>query len=138
VLSLAALSLAACGGDDDGDDGSGEPKCVEVDLNCVPAYDPTFSNIHKFVISQSCAAAGCHSAKGVDGLSMSTEAEAYQGLVEGVGGEPRVLKGDAACSELTERIESDDPARRMPFMGKKLSAGDRCAIEKWIAAGAAQ
>jgi len=129
-VGLAAMSLAACGDD------SGEPACVEVDLQCDPAFSPTFANIHKFVISPSCAAAGCHGANGEDGLSMPTEDDAYAGLVDGVGGKPRVIKGDAACSILTERIETDDTARRMPFMGAKLKAGDRCAIEQWIEAGA--
>jgi hypothetical protein len=129
------MSFAGCGGDDD----SGEPMCAEINPSCETAYPPTWENVYKFTISQSCAAAGCHSANGVDGLSMSTQAEAYESLVNGVGGKPRVIKGDAACSILTERIESDDPMRWMPYRApQKLSATDRCSIEKWIAAGAAQ
>jgi hypothetical protein len=130
LLGLAAMSLAACGDD------SGELACVELDLKCDAAFDPTFVNVYKFVISPSCAAAGCHDAKGVDGLSMSTEDEAYKGLVDGVGGKPRVIKGDASCSILTERIETEEIARRMPLMGDQLSEKDRCAIEQWIEAGA--
>jgi hypothetical protein len=128
---MAAVSLAACGDD------SGDSMCAEINLQCTTAFEPTFSNVYKFVISQQCAAASCHGAAGADGLKMTTEAEAYQALVAGVGGKPRVVKNDAACSILTERIESDDPAKRMPFMGQKLSAEERCAIEKWIEAGAA-
>jgi hypothetical protein len=115
--------------------------CVEINSQCTQAYDPTWDNIYKFVISKSCAAAGvaCHGREGMKGnLGMFTQLDAYQGLVNGVGGKPRVLKGDAACSILTERIETDDTGRRMPYLGAKLSEGDRCAIEKWIAAGAAQ
>lgn len=112
--------------------------CVAIDPQCTHAFDPTWNNVYKFVISQSCAAVGCHGPNGADGLSMSTQTEAYESLVNGVGGKPRVIKNDAPCSILTERLETDDRARRMPYMADKLPAGDRCAIEKWIAAGAPQ
>jgi hypothetical protein len=125
------LSIAGCGDD------SGEgPMCAEINLQCTNGIQPTWDDVYNFVIKESCAAAACHGEGMQGGLKMSTSMEAYQALVEGVGGKPRVIKGDAACSMLTERIESDDLAKRMPFMGMKLSAGDRCAIEKWIAAGA--
>lgn len=126
---------AGCGDD------SGALMCVEINPQCTPAYEPTWDNIYRFVISQSCAAEGvaCHGRDGLKGnLGLFTQLDAYQGLVGGAGDKPRVLKGDAACSILTERIETDDTARRMPFLGAKLSEGDRCAIEKWIAAGAPQ
>jgi hypothetical protein len=137
LASLLAMLSTGCG-DDSGD----PPMCVEVDpTNCIAAYDPTWDNVYKFVVSKSCATEGvaCHGRDGKKGnLGMFTQIDAYQGLVDGVGGKPRVIKGDAACSMLTERIETDDMDRRMPFLGDKLSASDRCAIEKWIAAGAPQ
>ena len=134
VVSIG-VAIAGCG-DDSGEDAG--PMCAEIDLQCTNGIKPSWEDIYNFVIKPSCAAAPCHGEGMEGGLKMSTSMEAYQGLVDGVGGKPRVIKGDAACSMLTERIESDDPAKRMPFMGMKLSAGDRCAIEKWIAAGAPQ
>jgi hypothetical protein len=125
-----AIGAAGCGDD------SGELTCAEIDLQCTPRYEPTWDNVYKYVISTQCAASSCHGEGMAGGLKMLTRTDAYAGLVDGVGGKPRVIEGDAACSVLTERIETDDMAKRMPFMGAKLSAGDRCAIEKWIAAGA--
>ena len=119
-----------------GDESGDGPTCAEINPQCTAAYDPTWDNIYKYVITPSCAVAGCHGEGMQGGLGMSSSMDAYQGLVGGVGGKPRVLKGDAACSVLTERIESDDQTKRMPLMGMKLGASDRCAIEKWIAAGA--
>jgi hypothetical protein len=127
------IGAAGCG-DDDSDAGF---TCAEIDPQCTAGIKPTWDEIYQFVISEQCAASGCHGAgMAAGGLQMSTKTDAYAGLVTGVGGKPRVIKGDAACSVLTERIESDDEAKRMPYKAAKLPAGDRCAIEKWIAAGA--
>ncbi len=136
AVVLAGLVIPGCG-DDSSEDGGG-PMCAEIDSKCTEAFGPTWDNVYKFVIEPSCAAAICHGQQMQGGLNMSSSPEAYQGLVEGVGGKPRVIKGDAACSMLTERIETDDPDKRMPYKTMQLSAGERCAIEKWIAAGAAQ
>lgn len=138
--SLFALSLVAvvtCGGDDSGD----ELKCAEINPQCTQAFDPNFADIYRLVIAPTCAAGGvaCHASEGKQGgLNMSTQMDAYEGLVNGVGGMPRVMKGDASCSILTERLETSDTTKRMPFLGPQLGTGDRCAIEKWIAAGAPQ
>lgn len=133
AVVLFGLAIAACG--DDSGDG---PTCAEINPQCTPAFEPTWDNIYQYVITPSCSAATCHGQAMQGGLGMSSSMEAYQGLVAGVGGKPRVIKGDAACSMLTERIESDDPEKRMPYKGMKLKDGERCAIEKWIAAGAPQ
>jgi hypothetical protein len=138
VVALSMFAVVACGGDDDSD---GVLTCAEINPQCTPAFDPTWDNVHRFVISKSCAAEGpgCHGSQGKQGgLDMSSQMAAYEGLVNGVGGKPRVMKGDASCSVLTERIETDDANKRMPKLGQKLPDGDRCAIEKWIAAGAPQ
>ncbi|HKP60053.1 MAG TPA: c-type cytochrome domain-containing protein [Polyangiales bacterium] len=131
--------LAACGGDD-----SDELPCVEnLDAACVPGFPATWDNVYQFVIEQRCGGASgvsCHGPDGMKGgLSLYSKTVAYDGLVHGVGGEPRVLPKDPACSELMKRIETSDEALRMPLnAGKPLSAGDRCSIQQWIAAGAAQ
>jgi Planctomycete cytochrome C len=135
VVSLGvAVTIGVAGCGDDSGDG---PACAEIDLQtCTTAFSPTWDDVYRHVIDVQCAASTCHGDGMAGGLKMSTKADAYAGLVDGVGGKPRVIKGDAACSILTERIETDDPDKRMPYKGAKLSAGDRCAIEKWIAAGA--
>jgi hypothetical protein len=134
---LAASSLAAsgCGGDDD------VLTCAEVDTTmCTPTFPPTWDNVYKFVIEQRCGAAtgaACHGTGGMQGgLTMTTQDIAFEGLVNGAGGMPRVLPMDASCSILTERVETSDTTKRMPRGGAQLSAGDRCAIEQWIAKGA--
>jgi hypothetical protein len=136
VFALSMVVVVACGGDD-----SDVLTCAEINPQCTEGFAPTWDNVHRLVISQSCAAEGpaCHGSQGKQGgLDMSSQMAAYEGLVNGGGGKPRVTKGDASCSILTERIETDDVSKRMPRLGQKLSDGDRCAIEKWIAAGAAQ
>jgi cytochrome c553 len=47
-----------------------------------------------------------------------------------------IVPGDAAASELVRRITTDDPERRMPPDGPRLSAAEIATIREWIDAGA--
>jgi hypothetical protein len=130
------VASAACG-----DDSGSELPCVEkLDTQCQEAFPPTWDNVYEFVIEQRCGGSSgvaCHGRDGLQGgLGLYSQTAAYEGFVGGVGGEPRVLPGDPACSELMKRIETSDTDLRMPLQASALSAGDRCAIQKWIAAGA--
>jgi hypothetical protein len=110
-------------------------ECVEdLPASCTPLYDPTFDNVFNNTLRPTCAAPGasCHSAAGErGGLVFEDPDRSYELLV----GEERALAGDAACSEMVVRIESDDPDVVMP-PGAPLAAAERCAIAQWIAAGA--
>jgi Planctomycete cytochrome C len=93
-------------------------------------------------VAQSCgvgAGTGCHGTDGRKGmLGMFTQEDAYQGLVGGVGGHARVIPMDPSCSILMERLNATDPAVRMPYLSTQLAAPDRCAVQQWIAQGAAK
>lgn len=124
-----------------GDDDSQEPlACIEIDPKCEEGFPPTWKNVHKFVIEQSCSVGtggGCHGSDARKGnLDMSSPQDAYEGLVGGEGGQPRVTPKDPACSVLMERLNSADPDVRMPLRSRQLSAADRCAVQQWIALGA--
>jgi hypothetical protein len=126
--ALLALLLAACG-----DDG---PSCATIDPACQPTYQPTFDNAFSRTFAPTCGVSGssCHSSEGhQNGLILDDADQAYSLLLDG-----RVVPGDPSCSLLVERLESTDSSFRMPPGTRSLSAGDRCAIEQWIAAGAAR
>ena len=106
--------------------------CVEPDLTCAPLYAPTWANVVATTVVPKCGASGCHTAaarKG--GLVLDDPATAYDHLVRG----GYVVPGDAACSELTERIYSTSASLRMP-RGTPLSTAEACAVARWVAAGA--
>jgi hypothetical protein len=124
VVALVALT-GGCGDD-----------CVELDLECTPQYEPTFDNIYNNTLQGTCGLPGsvCHAAEGAQGgLVLDDPDTAYELLVESAGA--RVIPGDAACSELTRRIDPKGPGPRMP-PGGMLDPGEVCAIEQWIQAGA--
>ena len=89
------------------------------------------------MISQRCGASDsgntCHGKNGnpKSSLKLTDASTAYQELMAG-----RVIAGDAHCSPLMERLESDDPMQRMPYGENKLGAGLRCAFQQWIEKGA--
>ncbi|HTU63848.1 MAG TPA: hypothetical protein VMF89_35530, partial [Polyangiales bacterium] len=120
-----------------------QQSCVEaLDLQCAPAYAPSFEGIYTNLLSKSCGAPGtgnvCHSAEGLKGgLDLSDIERSYNSLLGTGGGAARVLPGDPTCSVLVARLESTDPATRMP-VGSTLSVGERCVVRKWIADGAAR
>jgi hypothetical protein len=134
---LVCLVFAACG--DDGDDT--ELPCVEnLDAQCTAGIAPTWDDVYKHVIEARCGGSSgvsCHGPDGLKGgLALYNKTVAYEGLVGGAGGEPRVIPGDPACSELMKRLETSNEALRMPAGGAPVPPTDRCAIQKWIAAGA--
>ena len=47
-----------------------------------------------------------------------------------------IAPGDPAASVLTERVRTDDPARRMPLGGDRLPEAEIQLLEDWISAGA--
>ncbi len=128
VASLGAALLVGCG--------EGElPRCTTVDATCTPRYTPTFANIYDNTLRQSCGSqsSSCHSAAGrKGGLSLESMHVAYDELT--VGG--RLIAGDPACSEVVVRLHGSGESYLMP-PGAALAAADRCAIERWIADGAA-
>lgn len=99
----------------------------------MPLYDPTFENVFDNTLKPSCGTGGtaCHAPEGAQaGLVLADVDAAHAALLEG-----RVEPGDAACSLMMQRLESDDPGFQMP-PGRKLRDAERCAIQRWIEGGA--
>ena len=123
------------------DSGAEVPDCTEVDLqldSCALAFQPTFDNVFNQVLGSNCGQAGgaCHGrpdALGArNGLEMTDIDDAHAALLAG----GYVTPGDAACSEVVVRIESDDPLVVMPPGVTPLDEKVRCSIETWIQEGA--
>jgi len=120
--------------------------CVsDLQLDCTPAYAPTYDTIFADVLVPRCGASSsngtsCHygpsaeSAKG--GLPLSDPDMAYRALLGELDGRARVIAGDPQCSILVERLESSDPNFLMPDRGKPLPEDVRCAVRQWVAMGA--
>jgi hypothetical protein len=129
IVSIAALgALAGCPSEE------APPMCIMVDTACAPLYTPTtFKIVYDNTIKPSCGSSNssCHSASGMKGgLSFATEQAAYDGLTNG-----RVTPGDPGCSEFVVRTSSPGTDYEMP-PGAPLPASARCALLKWVEAGA--
>jgi hypothetical protein len=116
------------------------PMCITVDTTCAPGYVPTFDNVYKFTLRNSCGSdrASCHSATGHQGgLSMADEATAYADLLAMSPNynRPRVSPGDPACSLMIVRTDSPGKDYQMP-PGEPLSDPERCALIQWVQMGA--
>jgi hypothetical protein len=112
--------------------------CVEVDLTCNQLYEPTFENVFERTLLQKCGTEGdtCHSVDGhMNGLVFAEIDDAYAELLGLTPDGARVIPGDPSCSEMIMRISADDPDYLMP-PGEPLSPQERCALVKWVAAGA--
>ena len=136
LVVAAALGSTACSGHDHGD----IPATVSLSPDCDTAFTPTFTEVSERVLRPTCSAGGsaCHSTEGAQGgLKLESPDDAYGMLVEGVGGHNLVVPGNAESSELMVRIETTGEEWSMP-PGSQLDAGERCAIQKWIEAGAAR
>jgi hypothetical protein len=149
VACTLALCLCACGDDGGaptagtgaGAGGAGTATCLDplpddCDLVFAPTYDAFFDN----VLGRTCGAAStggsCHGPDGgMAGLFLHDRDMAYDYLLGDADGRARVIPNDPECSMLVQRIESTDPDVMMPPTAR-LSAGERCAIERWIAMGA--
>ncbi|MDX2092848.1 MAG: c-type cytochrome domain-containing protein [Kofleriaceae bacterium] len=110
------------------------PACtsVAIDLDCATQYSPSFDNVYLNTIDKRCGTrdGSCHSASGDADLSFATREAAYASLLAG-----HVMPGDPACSELIVRTLEAGTDYAMP-PETPLSELDRCALVKWVNAGA--
>lgn len=120
-------ALAACSSE------SRPETCATFDAGCEELYAPTYEEIYRRTFAPTCARSGvsCHGPGRAGGVVFADRDAAYDRLLS----RGLVRPGDPQCSELAARIGSDDPLYRMP-PGRALDPGERCAIQKWIAAGA--
>ena len=134
ISSLLAGIVLACGCSDS------EPAqaCVQtLDLACAPLYSPTFDQVYARTLQPTCALAGasCHSSEGaMGGLVFADPDSAYEALLGQSGAAARVVAGDAACSELVERLYA--PGAQVMPPGSPLADAERCAVVQWIQNGA--
>ena len=123
-----SLGLAACGSP------SPALTCVDASLPACTEPAPSFAVLHREVIVPSCAAEGpsCHGVGGrTSDLALHDEDAAFEALAA------HLVPSRPECSELAQRVTSDDRTLRMPPAGG-LSERDRCAILAWITSGAAR
>lgn len=147
-----AFAIAACGDDDTNPAGSGgsggnggtggsgedclDPLPEACDLAFAPTYDAFYDNLLSRTCGASSTGSSCHGPDGgMAGLYLHDREMAYDYLLGAVDDRARVIPGDPECSVLVHRIESTDPDFLMPPTAR-LSDGERCAIERWIATGA--
>ena len=141
MVMLAALLLlvSSCNDDTgDGDVGDG-PPCSSRDASaCTPLYEPTWDRVHAQTIAPRCGVAGsaCHAEPTASGASnglVVTDLEATRtALIE----HEFVIPGDAACSGLIIRLDTDDDMLRMPPGAQALDETERCSVAQWIENGA--
>jgi hypothetical protein len=108
------------------------PSCVTIEPGCKPLYDPpTFDVLYTNLFKPSCASVTgtCHTGRASGGLDMSTADLAYAGL------SMRVVPSDPACSAVVVRTTYGGRGS-MPPGDTHLSDGQKCAIQRWIGAGA--
>jgi hypothetical protein len=130
-VSLVMSGLTACPATPD----KKAPVCLDagIDLDCEPAYEPTYDALYANTFLPSCAKSGvsCHASTGRQGdVSFDDPEDAYAALLH-----DKVRPEEPECSVLVHRILATDGKIRMP-PGRSLSAGEQCAIVKWIASGA--
>ncbi|WP_394830796.1 hypothetical protein LVJ94_30235 [Pendulispora rubella] len=144
VVLAASLGLAvvvvACSG---GSDSPAGPSCVQgLKLDCTPLYNPPdYPTLFEKTFKKTCASGvgTCHTSDAAKGGLVFEDADtAYAHLLGTDGGKKRVIPGDPACSLLVEKLEASEPSVRMPPGSAPLPAAERCAIERWIANGAAR
>lgn len=138
VCGVFALALAACGGDDEG--GNGTIQCAELPPTCSEAFQPTWDKVYEDVIQRRCggsAGVACHGPNGKMGNLVLYEKESsYRALLGMDGTRARVEPMDPDCSMLMERLTTTDEARRMPLRANPLTASEICSVQKWIEQGA--
>ena len=114
--------------------------CVLLAMICLAiparAEDPTFSRDVRPILSDMCFK--CHGPddKGRKGKLLLSERDAA--LTGGKSGEPGIVPGKPAESEIIRRLHSNDPEEQMPppAMKKSLTPEQIEVLEKWISAGA--
>jgi Planctomycete cytochrome C len=138
LYAAGLLALSSCADDATA---PGRPQCLTADptdLNCLPLYPPEFGEIFHRTLNVTCASTGvsCHGQDGSMGnLVFVNMTDSYDALLGQKGGTRRVIPGDPACSELMVRLDSLGKDWSMP-PGTPLDERARCAIRRWIAAGA--
>lgn len=137
AVVAGALLLPAC---EEGNGDDGAPACVPRDaFACTPLYEPTWDRVFAQTIEPRCGTAGaaCHaepSATGAQGGFLVTDmAATHATLLDGF-----VVPGDAACSDVMIRLDTDDELLRMPPGSQALDEDERCAVARWIEEGASQ
>ena len=100
------------------------------------AEEPSFSRDVRPILSDMCFSCHGPDEKGRKGGLLLSEFEAA--LKGGKSGEPAIIPGKPALSELIKRMRSDDPDERMPPPSTKKSPTPKqiSVLEKWIASGA--
>jgi hypothetical protein len=137
AASVAVAAIACTSSD-------GDPlACVKnLSLDCKPLYDPpVYQTIFDKTFHPTCATGTgtCHTSDAAKGGLVFENADTAYGLLVGtIDGRKRVLAGDPACSLVVIRLESSNASVHMPPGPSFLPAAERCAIEQWIAAGAAR
>ncbi len=131
---VCAIGLAHCS-----DPADPVSSCVTLKTDCMPLHDPpTFATIYSQLFQPNCATGmgTCHTPDAAKkGLYFQDPAQAYQLLLGMTDGRARVLPSNPGCSILAQRLESNDPAFRMP-PGSGLTDAQLCDVVKWLAAGA--
>lgn len=133
ALAFATVATSLGCGDDGG-------ECLlAVTTECDVSYEPTYTNIFNNTLRPTCGGPGvsCHGEDGRrGGLVFATAGESYDLLLGITDGRSRVTPGEPDASMLLQRLECSSPLPRMPLNSDPLPATARCAIAKWIAAGA--
>jgi len=136
AIVAVAVAVAVAPATGCADEEPAASSCVtSIADSCSELYTPTWDDVYTRTIEAKCAQGGsaCHGSEpGQGGLVLSDADSAYDALVAGY-----VTAGDAGCSDLVVRLAADDPTIAMP-PGSPLSESERCAVEKWIASGAAR
>ena len=140
VVSLVvSLGLGACS--DDMSPPAGDLCLAALPAECAPLYvASSYDEVLEKTLIPSCSVGGgaCHAPQGAKGgliFDAQNPDQSWSALVDGDGGPPRVVAGDAECSPLVHRLLSTEPGVQMP-PGKALSEAERCAVVQWIRAGA--
>jgi cytochrome c551/c552 len=102
------------------------------DAACTPAYPATWEAVYTNSFQRSCTLSGvsCHASTGKQAGVDLSDIEVGYTTTKG-----KLRDGDPACSILVQRVMSTSGKTRMP-PGRSLSEGERCAIIKWVEAGA--
>lgn len=100
--------------------------------SCQDSEKVDFSTQIKPILNNKCIT--CHGGvKKNAGFSLLFEEEAF---AKNESGQPAIIRGDAAGSELIKRLHEDDPELRMPYEKPKLSDEEIDLLTRWIDQGA--
>lgn len=100
--------------------------------SCQDSEKVDFSTQIKPILNNKCIT--CHGGvKKNAGFSLLFEEEAF---AKNESGQPAIIRGDAAGSELIKRLHEDDPELRMPYEKPKLSEEEIDLLTRWIDQGA--